>query len=248
MGNESAFYYPITLHQGAGSGSVLAPLVTSLAREQNVADPIVILSETIAYALQGLQVFDNNRWRLVIPMPSMSQSLISGFGLDVYIALTVSVLVADNTIVFKNGQLSPSKILLADGSVYGVMTPGGALPPQPLPNFQSYTALTDVSGHRVMKIAIGGVTYASSDQTQDANLVLGITMGAGMAGQKVNVQLNGEMTEPSWNWVPGDPIFCSINGILTQTIPTSGFAIIVAEAILPQTVIVTIKSPIIVGL
>lgn len=247
MGAESVFYYPVTLYHGEGSGSVLAPLVSSLAREPNVLDPVVILSETIAHALQGLHVFDGDRWRFVLPMPSMSQSLIAGSSIAIYMDLNNQVIVGDTALVYKNGQLSTNKILLPDGSVYSVLIPGGASP-EPIPNFQSYTALTDVSGHRVMKIDIGGVTYASSNNINDANLVLGITINAGSAGSKVNVQLFGEMTEPSWNWIPGDPIFCGLNGLLTQTAPTSGFAIIVAEAILPQTVIVTLKSPIIVGL
>jgi hypothetical protein len=252
MGAESVFYCPITLHQGEGSGSVLAPLVNSLAHEQNIIDSVVLLSESIASALQGLQIFSDTRWRLVIPMTTVCQSLVNGYSIAIYTDLIIAVTVNDTNVVYKNGQLSPSKILLPDGSVYGVLIPGASaeirIPVEPTPNFQAYTALTDVSGHRVMKIAIGGVTYASSDHIHDANLVLGITMNAGSAGNKVDVQLSGEMTEPSWNWIAGDPVFCGTDGMLTQTMPTSGFAIIMAEAILPQTIIVTIKSPIIVGL
>jgi hypothetical protein len=39
------------------------------------------------------------------------------------------------------------------------------------------------------------------------------------------------MTELSWTWTPGEPIFLGNNGMLTQTPPSSGFAIELGTAI-----------------
>lgn len=105
-----------------------------------------------------------------------------------------------------------------------------------------------ISGHRVMApTGDGRVRYASCDNPADANAVLGISLGAAADGDNVTVQQGGVITEPSWAWVPNLPIFCGLNGLLTQEPPTAGFAVIVAIATTVTSAAVGIKQPIIIS-
>ena len=75
--------------------------------------------------------------------------------------------------------------------------------------------------------------------------MLGITTGAAAAGDAINVQASGEMTEVSWNWTPGLPVFLGTNGLLTQTPPVSGFQLVLGVAISPTKLAINIKQPIV---
>lgn len=102
-----------------------------------------------------------------------------------------------------------------------------------------------LSGHRAVRAEAGEAVYADCTVLTDAQQVLGITLGAAMAGASVDVQASGEMVEPSWSWTPGLPVFLGVNGLLTQTPPAVGFQLIVAVAVSPTKIIVGIKQPII---
>lgn len=244
MGAESIFYYPLELVKGAGSGSVDAPFVSTLDHNK---DEVVILSESIGHFGQGLYAFDGVNWRFLAPMPIVSKSIINAYTIAVYVNPDLDVTLPDTSVVYKNGVLTTSHFIPHGVSVWASFTPYIPVPVPPGPDVISYTALTDVGSHRVMRISIGGVTYAFSNDIEQANLVLGITQTSGTAGAKVNVQTSGELTEPGWNWIPGLPVFCGLNGLITQDVPSIGFALIVGQVSTPQTIIVTIKQPIIVG-
>ena len=106
-----------------------------------------------------------------------------------------------------------------------------------------------LSGHRVVRISGGGeLAYASSADAADATNVIGISQNAAAAGGNVNVQTFGPMDEPSWSWTQGLPVFCGIDGVLTQIVPESGssvFSLVVGTALLPTRIYVDIKQPII---
>lgn len=111
-----------------------------------------------------------------------------------------------------------------------------------------YTATTSISGHRVVCASFNNtIIYADSSIKTLANSIIGITSNAGNIGDVINVQTSSTITEPSWNWVQNLPIFCSINGLLTQIQPTVGFSLIVATATSPTTILVGIKQPIIIS-
>jgi len=246
MGTESTFYYPVVVHKDTNSNEALAPVLTALPLTA-LSEEVVMLQLGVGNFGQGIYVYDG-RWKYSAPMYEVTSNLTRSGTIDVYTGLISDITVDSSAVVYRNGQLLNSNVLSAGSAAYIVFTPGAGVPPKPPgPDLLAYTAVTDVSGHRVMKIAIGGVTYASSDDITAANLVLGITIGSAVAGAIVDVQLSGELTEPSWNWTPGLPVFCGISGYLTQDVPTSGFVIIVGQVTTPQTIIVTIKTPIIIG-
>jgi hypothetical protein len=108
-------------------------------------------------------------------------------------------------------------------------------------------AATDLSGHRVvMASGPGQANYASSDRPSDALLIVGITTGAASNGSFVAVQTGGELIEPTWSWSPG-PIYCGLNGALTQTAPSSGFIRVVGIAHSPTSILIEFGPTIVLG-
>lgn len=134
-----------------------------------------------------------------------------------------------------------------------VTTPAEQGPPGPVgppgqagASYLTFTADGALSGHRAVRpTTAGAVGYASSAVAADANSVLGITTGAAATGAAINVQASGEMTEVSWNWTPGLPVFLGTNGLLTQTPPVSGFQLVLGVAISPTKLAINIKQPIV---
>jgi hypothetical protein len=139
---------------------------------------------------------------------------------------------AGQVLVRSTNALAPREMVFADFPKTGLVTA---------------FASGNLSGHRAVRaVAAGAVAYASSSAPQDANLVLGITTGAAMNGTVAAVQVSGEMTEPSWNWVVSAPIFLGADGVLTQTPAVSGFSIVLAVAIKSDTIVIGIKQPIVI--
>jgi hypothetical protein len=127
----------------------------------------------------------------------------------------------------------------------GIQGPAGP-PGQAGVTYLTYEADGSISGHKVVKVTTAGkVGYASSSVPGDAASVLGISMNAAVDGDDVNVQNSGEMTEPTWNWTVGLPIFAGVNGALTQTPATEGFQLVLAVATAPTSILISIKSPIV---
>jgi hypothetical protein len=104
-----------------------------------------------------------------------------------------------------------------------------------------------LGGHRVVKgLASGNAAYASSDVSGDNALILGITEHAADADAEVSVRYQGDMEEGSWNWSPG-PVFCGVNGVLTQTPPSTGFVCQVGVSDKPTRINVNIGPALVLG-
>lgn len=100
-----------------------------------------------------------------------------------------------------------------------------------------------LGGHRV--VTMSG-NYASKDISADKFNVLGVTQGAVISGATATVTTFGEITEGSWNWTAGLPVFLSTNGLMTQTAPTTGFRLIIGRAKTATTIFVDISEPIVI--
>jgi hypothetical protein len=108
-----------------------------------------------------------------------------------------------------------------------------------------YSAGINLSGHRMVVLDDDTmVLYADNTIPAHANKVLGMTVGAAMAGADVTIQSGGELVEPSWNWAMGIPVWLSANGLLTQVVPVSGFSLIIGFPITATKVFIDIKVPI----
>jgi hypothetical protein len=101
-------------------------------------------------------------------------------------------------------------------------------------NFLTLIADGALSGHRVVVPTTSGKAgYADKATPAHANKIIGITKGAAADLATVEVQYDGEMTEPSWTWTTNLPIYCGASGVLTQVPPSSGFVQQVGVALSP---------------
>lgn len=98
------------------------------------------------------------------------------------------------------------------------------------------TAGEALSGHRAVRFNAGSAFYADRTAANAAHAA-GITTGAAAMGAAVGVQIDGELTEPSWTWAPG-PVWLGLTGFLTQVIPTSGSIVRIGTAKTATTIIV----------
>lgn len=107
-------------------------------------------------------------------------------------------------------------------------------------------AVGTIGGSRVVRSVPGGVGYASSANPLHGDDVLGITLQAG-TDEPINVQVAGEVTEPSWDWAPQEPVFLSIDGLMTQVPPedpTDAFILVIGFATSPTSIMLRIEPPI----
>lgn len=97
---------------------------------------------------------------------------------------------------------------------------GGAGPTDEI-TFIRRAAIT-LSGHRLV-IPVNGttVTYADSATLSHTTRPVWLTVTAALAGDDVSLVAFGDVSEPSWNWTPGLPIFLGQNGMLTQVPPST---------------------------
>lgn len=101
-------------------------------------------------------------------------------------------------------------------------------------------AAENLSGHRaVTKNSAGLVIYASAEEPGHVDGVIGVTTAAANEGAEVTFATHGELiTEGSWTWTPGGPIYLRTDGQLSQTPPSIGFVCIVGNALTAETMLV----------
>ena|SRR5688572_6636954 len=105
-----------------------------------------------------------------------------------------------------------------------------------------FTAIADeaVSGRRVVTTNdLGELIYADNTILDHLERPLFLTTGAISAGASGEVLISGRVTEIGWAWTPGEAIYLSTNGQLTQTPPTAPAEFLreVARVIDPDTII-----------
>lgn len=109
----------------------------------------------------------------------------------------------------------------------------------------NYIAAEAIGGHRIVTVnELGKIIYADKDQSEHVYKVLGISKNAIEEGASGEIQSAGEMIEPSWNWTPNLPIYLGNNGLMTQTVITSGFILQIAFAVTATKIFVGIKQSI----
>ncbi|QEL64793.1 hypothetical protein OTERR_13170 [Oryzomicrobium terrae] len=113
----------------------------------------------------------------------------------------------------------------------------------------TYPAGTALGGHRMVLLdATGSAVYADATDPSHALKVLGMTVGAAVAGYPVDIQTGGEITEPTWSWDVSLPVFLGANGLLTQVVPAapSAFSLVVGIPLSPTTLYVSLREPILI--
>lgn len=143
------------------------------------------------------------------------------------------------TVVGMPGVMSGSSVVSGECTTVAVGVPGpstgGSVGASSIT--MTGTAAVALGGHRaVYRRADGLIDYASADDPACMNESIWITTGAAALGDDVTAVAFGEMSEPSWTWSPGVPIFLGLAGALTQTPPvepTSDFLAVLGYAPIP---------------
>lgn len=105
-------------------------------------------------------------------------------------------------------------------------------------------AAIDLGGQRVVVLDDSEeAIYADRSIVAHADKVLGVTTGAAVAGANATVQTYGEMEDPSFAFTPGGAVYASINGLLTQTSPSSGFSLVIGFAMAATKLFVDLGVP-----
>ena len=113
-------------------------------------------------------------------------------------------------------------------------------------NVMEYVADGALGGHRIVRATTAGkVGYVDPSDPDQAHAALGLTTGAVADGALASVQFAGPITEPSWAWTPNLPIFVGAAGIPTQSPPSSGFHAPVGVAVSATSMVIQLKSPIV---
>ena len=101
-----------------------------------------------------------------------------------------------------------------------------------------------LGGHRVVYARNGSAYYASSDDVVNAVVAIGVTTASATAGTKVNVLTAGVVVESSWAWQESKQIFLGLNGVLTQTPPTSGCSRVIGVPTASDSMLINVQMPI----
>lgn len=108
----------------------------------------------------------------------------------------------------------------------------------------SGTAGENLSALRVVRAKAGGIFYCDSSDTADADTAIGITSAAASLGATVTIRAFGEMSDNSWDWEMGKPVYFTSTGALTQTPPATGFAQIIAVPASATKINITLRNAI----
>ncbi|MEO5341106.1 MAG: hypothetical protein H7837_11430 [Magnetococcus sp. MYC-9] len=111
----------------------------------------------------------------------------------------------------------------------------------------SFVAGVTVGGERFVALTDDGtIVHADASNMDHALRLCGLTMHSGTAGEPVQVRRLGLVEYQGWSWDPGRPaIFLGSNGLLTQTMPTSGFSCVVGHCESPTKLFIQIQPAVV---
>lgn len=103
-----------------------------------------------------------------------------------------------------------------------------------------------ISGHTPVHVGQEGKLYASNNiDTASCLMLVGVTLNASILGSWTDVVTDGIIIHNGWSWVSDAAVYVG-NGVLTQTVPTSGAIAIVGYAADATTIIVKPQNAILI--
>lgn len=114
-----------------------------------------------------------------------------------------------------------------------------------LTNLYTYTAGEILGGHKFVYLKDGKAFLASNTNIECFNTVIGITSHAANINADVAIVKHGTITLTGWGLVPNDKYYLSVDGTITNTVPTTGFYQLVGIALNENTLELNINLPII---
>lgn len=142
----------------------------------------------------------------------------------------------DRTSVGEHGHTGPND----GGWIAPTSGSGGASNEQ-----VAYVAAETLSGHVAVALDDDGeLIKADNTETSHMGRVIGVTTQAISIGATGYVQTYGSLTEPTWTWTMGSPVYLSAVGALTQTPPSTGFSLKIGIPEDATTLFIRIGEPI----
>lgn len=141
---------------------------------------------------------------------------------------------------------APNPVIVVDTRpefvvVSGIQGPPGPQGPiGPAGDAPTLIAGITVSGHRAIAIDANGEGVYADAGDASAMSLYGISTNAALLGEDILVARSGYLEWPAGGLTPGAPLFLGTTGLLTQTVPTTGWLRQVATAIDAASVIVDI--------
>lgn len=111
-------------------------------------------------------------------------------------------------------------------------------------------AVTRVAGSTLSALvavwedAAGRVHALDQDDEDHVFSLLGVTLTAADAGQPIDVQRSGAITDSAWSWTPGQRVYLGLGGALTATPPAAGFDVLIGTALSPTRLLLNLQDPI----
>lgn len=91
---------------------------------------------------------------------------------------------------------------------------------------------------------LAGFVYKLDQQDSvHIDYFLGITISSASLGREVVVKRSGTIDDASWNWTPG-LVYLGADGMLTQTVPTTGWELVVGNSPSPQRLNLDFDEPV----
>lgn len=102
-----------------------------------------------------------------------------------------------------------------------------------------------IFGQRVVRAQDGLIFHPDVTVVEHAKATFGIALQSGVVGgPDLQVQVSGELTEPSWTWTPGY-VYCGQDGQLAQPAQATGWLLAIGRAISATTIIIDIDTPLV---
>ena len=154
-----------------------------------------------------------------------------------------TVVVDDNTVRVEVIERVEAPVVVTTSGAQGPAGPTG--PQGPAAEAFVKEASGDVSALRALVVDENNLaSYADNTDPSHAFIVRGVSTNAVNDGDDVTIQTIGELSDNSWSWTPGLPIFVSTAGALTQTPPATGFLKQIAEAMTATSIYVALMPTI----
>jgi hypothetical protein len=152
------------------------------------------------------------------------------------------IVIGDNTssILFEKLQ----KEIIVTAGTQGIPGVPGTSPNA----FNNIQTDIELSGIKLLIKTDIGLGYCDAENTLHLNRVLGFSDGNYSIGQYPTIIEDGELTNPSWNFILGWPVFAGVNGeVVQEVLPSYSFHQIVGTPISSNTLRVHIHKPIQIG-
>lgn len=110
----------------------------------------------------------------------------------------------------------------------------------------TYIAGETLGGHRGVILDNSTAIYADNTILSHANKLIGLTTGATLIGETTTIQSSGELDGFS-GLVVNSKVYLQASGVLTTTLPTTGFIQQVGIAVTDTKILINIQPSLVIG-